>query len=170
MEGYGSTIERHASKLRGNQEQVNYANEAFIHINGSLLHNADYLVERALNLHFGNDKDDGKLKPWHFCNTTESLAKNAGVLKSVDQSVLKRLNTTTRSKVSFADSKRKKAADVGRGERGEQLVMTGWLDLFVFVTSVTSITGGPGGEAPRYVVFVIRDRLRVQAEGIPAFS
>ena len=48
--------------------------------------------------------------------------------------------------------------------------MTGWLDLFVFVTSVTSITGSPGGEAPRYVVFVIRDRLRVQAEGIPAFS
>ena len=83
MEGYGSTIERHASKLRGNQEQVNYANEAFIHINGSLLHNADYLVERALNLHFGNDKDDGKLKPWHFCNTTESLAKNAGVHGSV---------------------------------------------------------------------------------------
>ena len=54
-----------------------YANEASKrHINGPLLHEADYLVERVLNLQLGRDKDE-KQKPWPFCNTAESLAKNA---------------------------------------------------------------------------------------------
>ena len=105
VEGYGSTIERHASKLRGNQDQENYASEAFLHINGPLLHEADYLIERALNLHFGIGKD-GKQKLWHFCNTPASLAKHAGELKNIEQSaVLKRLNEAT-SKVSFTGTER----------------------------------------------------------------
>ena len=105
VEGYGSIIERHASKLRGNQEQANYANEGFVHTNGPLLHEADDLVKRALDLFFGKD-NNGKQKPWHFNNTEASLAKNAGVLKNTDQSqVLKRL-LGTESKVSFTAVKK----------------------------------------------------------------
>ena len=62
VEGYGSTIERHASKLRGNQEQENYSAEAFLHINGPLLlHDADHLIDdgRCVNMHFGKDKKGG---------------------------------------------------------------------------------------------------------------
>ena len=106
VEGYGSIIERHASKLRGNQEQANYANEGFVHINGPLLHEADDLVKRALDLFFGKD-NNGKQKRWHFNNTEASLAKNAGVLKNTDQSqVLKRLLSTA-SKVSFTAATKK---------------------------------------------------------------
>ena len=109
VEGYGSTIERHASKLRGGQHQENYANEAFIHINGPLLHEADHLIERVLNLHFGMGAD-GQQKPWHFANTAVSLAKNINVLKRVEQSqVMERLYATT-SKVSFTGNKRKRRA------------------------------------------------------------
>ena len=112
VEGFGSTIERHASKLRGNQDQANYANEAFIHINGPLVHDADYIIERALNMHFGKDKD-GKQKPWHFTNTVGSLYKNANVLKNVGLSkVMKRLYET-KSKVSFTAAKRRKVTEGG---------------------------------------------------------
>ena len=86
VEGYGSIIERHASKLRGNQNQENYASEGFIHINGPLVHQADDLVERALNLNFGADKD-GLPKPWHFCNTPASLINNANALEGVERAV-----------------------------------------------------------------------------------
>ena len=106
VEGYGSTIERHASKLRGNQEQENYAAEAFLHINGPLLHEADDLIKRALDLFFTDER--GRQKPWHFCNTAESLAKNMKVLKSVELSkVLTRLYAET-SKASFTASKKRK--------------------------------------------------------------
>ena len=86
VEGYGSIIERHASKLRGNQNQENYASEGFTHINGPLVHQADDLVERALNLNFGADKD-GLPKPWHFCNTPASLINNANALEGVERAV-----------------------------------------------------------------------------------
>ena len=110
VEGYGSIIERHASKLRGNQDQANYANEGFIHINGPQVHDANDLLERSLNLFFGKDKN-GKQKPWHFVNTEASAAHNAGVLKHVTQSkVLKRVLSEP-SKVSFTAKKRRTDGD-----------------------------------------------------------
>ena len=78
----------------------------------ALVHQADDLVERALNLNFGADKD-GLPKPWHFCNTPASLSNNANALKGVKQSkVMKRLNAT-QSKASFTSKKRKVAGAMG---------------------------------------------------------
>ena len=85
VEGYGSIIERHAAKVRGNQEQANYAHEGFININGPQLHEADDMLERALDLFFGKTQS-GKQKPWHFVNKEASLANNARVLKNTDRS------------------------------------------------------------------------------------
>lgn len=107
VEGYGSTIERHAAKVRGNQEQANYADEGFIKINGPQLHEADDMLERALDLYFGKTPS-GKQKAWHFVNTEASLANNARVLFNTDQSKVLKRHLANTSKVSFTANKRRR--------------------------------------------------------------
>ena len=113
LEGYGSTIERHASKLCRNQEQENYSAEALLHINGPLLlHDADHLIKRVLNLHFGKNKQ-GVQKLWHFSNTAGSLAKNAHVLKNADESMVMKRLYGTKSKASFTAGAKKRKVEGG---------------------------------------------------------
>eukprot|EP00854_Cymbomonas_tetramitiformis_P009003 gene9003-biopygen9168 len=58
VEGMGSTVDRHATAVRG-LKQEKYAKESFIEYNGPESSEADGFLTAALNLHF-------KAKPWHF--------------------------------------------------------------------------------------------------------
>ena len=68
-----------------------YAMEAFVHYNGPPIHLADNLLVRALERHFGKDKD-GNQKPFHIVHTEASLSHNKRRLKNAAESqVMKRL-------------------------------------------------------------------------------
>lgn len=64
VEGIGSKVNAHASKMRGTDLET-YSREAFIAWNGPALPHADRFLSDALDVYYGE-------KEWHFNKTSKS--------------------------------------------------------------------------------------------------
>ena len=62
--------------------------------------------------------------------------------------------------------KRRRRGGGGEGRKGKQFSRNEFANLDLRVT-IASITGGPGGEAPRYVVLVFLRPWKANATGRP---